>query len=91
MTNATVIEISESKLDDSVLTSEIQIDDYDLLYCDINKHGGSFACYTGNDLSYNIKSYFPKDIENIFFEILLPNSKPIVVGTIYCQPDQATI
>ena len=31
--------ISESKLDDSVPTSEVQIDEYDLLRCDRNRHG----------------------------------------------------
>ena len=69
-------------------TSEIQIDEYDLLRCDRNRHGGGVACYIRNDLSYNVKSYFPKDIENIFFELLLPNTKPIVVGTIYHPPNQ---
>ena len=67
LTNAAVIGISESKLDDSVSTSEIQIDEYDLLRCDRNRHGGGVACYIRNDLSYNVKSHFPKDIENIFF------------------------
>ena len=38
--------------------------------------------------SYNVQSYFPKDIENILFELLLPNIKPIVVGTIYRPPNQ---
>ena len=28
---------------------------------------GWVACYIRNDLSYNVKSHFPKDIENIFF------------------------
>ena len=75
LTNAAVIGISESKLDDSVPTSEIQVDEYDLLRCDRNRHGGGVACYVRNDLSYNVKSYFSKDIENIFFELLLPNTK----------------
>ena len=88
LTNAAVIRISESKSDDSVLTSEIQIDEYDLLCCDRNRHGGGVACYIRNGLSYNVKSYFPKDIENVFFGILLPNTKPIVVGTIYRPPNQ---
>ena len=88
LTNAAVIGISESKLDDSVSSSEIQIDEYDLLLCDRNRHGGGVACYIRNDLSYNVKSYFPKDLENIFFELLLPNTKPIVVGTIYRPPNQ---
>ena len=88
LTNAAVIIISESKLNDSVLTSEIQINEYDLLRCDRNRHRGGVACYIRNDLSYNAKSYFPKDIENIFFELLLPNTKPIAVGTIYRLPNQ---
>ena len=66
LTNAAVIGISESKLDDSVSTSEIQIDEYDLLRCDRNRHGGGVACYIRNDLSYNVKSYFPKDRKHIF-------------------------
>ena len=88
LTIAAVIGISESKLGDSVPTSEIQIDEYDFLRCDKNRHGGGVACYVRNDLSYNVKSYFPKDIENIFFELLLPNTKPIVVATIYRPPNQ---
>ena len=88
LTNAAVIGISESKLDDSELTSEIQIDRYDLLRCDKNRHGGGVACYIRSELSYNGKSYFPKDIENVFFELLLPNAKPIVVGTTYRPPSQ---
>ena len=40
LTNAVVTGISESKLDDSVLTSEIQINGYDLLRCDRSRHGG---------------------------------------------------
>ena len=89
LTNAVVIGISESKLGDSVLTSETQIDEYDLLRCDKNSHGGGrVACYIKNDLSYNVKSYFPKDIENMLFELLLPNTKPIAAGTVYRPPNQ---
>ena len=54
LTNAAVIGISESKLDDSVVTSEIQINEYDLLRFDRNRHGGGVACYIRNDLSYNV-------------------------------------
>ena len=66
LTNAAVIGTSESKLDNSVFTSEIQINEYELVCC-------------------NIISDFRKDIGNIFFEIL-PNSEPLVVGTIYRPP-----
>ena len=71
-----------------VLEQEINIDNYKILRCDRNRHGGWVACYIRNDLSYNILSVFPCEIENIFFKILLPNSKPVIVGTIYCPPSQ---
>ena len=70
LTNAVVIRFSELKLDDSVPTSEIQIDEYDFLCYDRNKHGGGVACYIRNDLSYNVKSYFPKDRKHIFWIII---------------------
>ena len=88
-TNAVIIGISESKLDESVLEPEIEIDNYKILRCDRNRHGGGVACYIRNDLSYNIISVFPSEIESVFFEILLPNSKPITVETIYRPPNQS--
>ena len=88
-TNAAIIGISESKLDESVLEPEIEIDDYKILRCDRNRHGGGVACYIRNDLSYNIIFVFPSEIESVFLEILLRNSKPITVGTIYHPPNQS--
>ena len=64
--NAAVIGISESKLDESVLQSEIQINNYDLLRRDRNKNGGGVVCYIRSDISYIQKKYFPEEIENIF-------------------------
>ena len=54
LTNAAITGISESKVDGSVLEPEIQIDDYKILRCDRNRHGGVVACYIRNELSYNI-------------------------------------
>ena len=39
--------------------------------------------------SYNILFFFSREIESVIFEILLPNSKPITVGTIYGPPNQS--
>ena len=80
-TIAAFIGICESKLDASVLEQEINIDNYKILRCDRNRQSGGVACYIRNDLTYNF-------LENIFFEILQPNSKPVIVGTIYCPPNQ---
>ena len=88
LSEAAVIDISELILDNSVLFSEIQIENYDLIRSDRNRHGGGVACFIRNDLSYNMKSFLPSEIENIFIEIFLPYSKSLVVGTIYHPPSQ---
>ena len=36
-----------------------------------------------NDLSYDVKSFVPLEIEYIFFKLLLPNTKTIVALIIY--------
>ena len=51
--NDAIIGNSESKLDESVLEPEIEIDDYKIIRCDRNRHGGGVTCYIINDLSYN--------------------------------------
>ena len=86
--NAANIGVSESKLDESVLQSEIQINNYDLLSRDRNRNDGGFACYIRSDISYIQKQHFPEEIENIFFEILLPKTKLIVVWIIYSLPTE---
>ena len=74
VTNASVIGIPESKLDYSVLKSEIQIDEYELPCYDRKSYGREVTCYIKNELSYNIihisrklyKTYFL----NYYYQIL---------------------
>ena len=96
-TNATVMGICGSKLDASVLEQEIILDNYKILHCDRNRHGGGVACYIRNYLSYNILSFYVKlkifslkiyYLTPKFFQILLPNWKPVIVGTIYRPSSQ---
>ena len=89
LSNAAVICVNESQLHDSILSSELHIDSYNRFYCDSNRHGGGVVCYIRNDLSYDGKSFFPSEIENIFFELLLPNTKPRVIWIIYRPPSQS--
>ena len=70
LSEAAVIGISESKLDDSVLSSEIQIENYDLIRSDRNRHGGGVACFIRNDLSYNAKSFLLSEIESLLLWVL---------------------
>ena len=86
--NAAAIGIYESKLDKSITNSEIIIDNH-ALRCYQNRNGGGVACYIRKDSSYAQKNLFPNDIENIFFEIHLPKSKPKTVGLVY-QPQNQT-
>ena len=77
LSNTAVMGITESKLDNCILDSEIQIENYQMFHCDGNRKGGEVASYVINDLSYIEKYFFPEEIENIFFEILLLKTKPI--------------
>ena len=44
----------------------------------------------GYDLiRYNVSVNCPTDFENIFLDLLLPNSKPILIGIMYRPPDQS--
>ena len=88
-TRATVIGITESKLDGSVLDGEINIDRYELVRSDRNTHGGGVACYIRSDISFNVRGDFSSEIENIFLDILLPKTKPILIGILYRPPDQS--
>ena len=56
------------------------MDGYALIQKDRNRHGYGVACYIKNSISYNIKDIFLDDIENIFIDVLLPNTKPYIVG-----------
>ena len=85
-TKAAVIGITESKLDESIFQSEIQIDNYDLLRCDRNRNGGGVVYYIKTDISYVEKDFFPNVIEHIFLEI--PKTTPITVRIMYRPPSQ---
>ena len=59
-----------------------------MLRCDRNRNGGGVAFYIRRNIGYLQKHYFPREIENIFVEILIPKIKPLVVGIIYRPPNQ---
>ena len=48
VTNATVIGLSEIKLDITVLSSELEIEGYDLIRSDRSRRGGGVACFVKN-------------------------------------------
>ena len=80
--------MSESKLDVTILQSEIQLSNYQLFRCNENGNGGGVASYVRIDVGDLQKTFFPKTIENIFVEILLPKTKPLIVEITYRPPNQ---
>ena len=87
--NATILGISETKLVNTIMDSELKIEGYDLIRSDRNRHGDGVACYIKKDRHYNVRENCPKNFENIFLDLLLPNSKPILIGILYKPPDQS--
>ena len=81
-----VICFSETKLDSTVTSSEVLIDGYSNIRRDRNRHGGGVACYISNSIHYNERTDFSNDFENIFIDILLPKTTPILFGVVYRPP-----
>lgn len=87
--NADIICLSETWLDNSVFDSEISINGYTVVRRDRNRHGGGVCIYIRNTLSFNIRDDLEhSDLEALFIDILLPKSKPILCGVIYRPPKQ---
>ena len=59
---ASVIGITESKLNRTVLDGEINIDGYELVRSDQNRHGSGMASYVRNDISFNLRCDFSNEI-----------------------------
>ena len=89
-TDASLIGISETKLDETIENDEIKIDGYTIERFDRNRRGGGVACYVRNDIIFNVREHFSDEVENIFIDIFLPKTKPILVGIVYRPPDQST-
>ena len=71
--------------------SEIEINGYNVLRFDINRHGGGVARYVRSALSFTKINYFLHAIETIFIEIFLPKTKPMTVGIVYRSPSPTRI
>ena len=87
-TNAAIIGITESKLDDTVLDAEIEIEGYSVTRSDRNRHGGGVVCYIRDSIIYNLRPNFSNNFENIVLNLLLPDTKPILIGIFYNPPNK---
>ena len=83
---ASVIRITESKLDKTVLDEEINIDGYELARSHQNRQGCGAACHIQNDISFNVRGDFSSEVENIFLDIFLPKTKLKLTGILHRPP-----
>ena len=85
--SASIIAISETWLDSSISDSEISINGYTVIRSDRNREGGGVCLYIKDNLAFNYRSDLSNDnVESLWVDILLPKTKPIVVGVCYRPP-----
>ena len=54
---------------------------------DRDRHGGGVCCYVRNDIAFTARPDLNiLNDEIVFIELLLPKTKPIIVGTMYRPP-----
>ena len=89
ITNASIIGINETKLDETIWSSELEVNGYDLVRLDRSRRVGGVACYIKSSVAYSYKESFCSNTESIFVDIFLPKSKPILLGILYRPPDKS--
>lgn len=88
---AAIIAVTETWLDHTVSNTEIHLDGYSVIRKDRNRHGGGICMFIRDDLAFT-----PLPLDNLsesdevfFLELLLPKTKPIIIGTCYRPPKQS--
>ena len=83
-----ILAINETKIDSSILDSEIHIDNYTIVRFDRNRFGGGVALYIKNNIPYSErKDFVPDNLEMICVEITRQHSKPLLIATWYRPPN----
>ena len=83
ITNVSIIGTSEIKPDKTILSSELEVDGYDLVRLDRLSRGGSVSCYIKSLIVCSYKGSFCSTTDSFFVDIFLTKSKPILLGILY--------
>ena len=85
-----VISINETRLEQSILNSEIYIPGYEIVRRDRNRNGGGVCFYIKTAINYSVRTDLNiNNLENLCLEIRKPNSKPFLIVTWYRPPNSA--
>ena len=84
--------INETRLDQTIKNSEVEIHGHDIVRHDRNRHGGRVAIYIRDIIPYSERKSLTvlDNIEAIFLEIKKPNTKPILISRWYRPPNSNT-
>ena len=82
-----ILSINETKLDESIKSSELHIPGFEFIRRDRNRNGGGVGFYIKSSNSYVVRSDLNVvNLENLIIEIRKPNSKPFLIATWYRPP-----
>ena len=86
--NAPILGISESRLDSSILSSEVDIEHYDVVRMDRLRRKGRVACCSRKSLFFMTSQVFVLTLKAFLQAFFLLKSKPILVGLLHRPPDK---
>ena len=86
--NASVIDVSKTKLDETYLKSDVVIKDFDLIKLDWFRKKCVFAYFINNSAAYTYKAKIFLNAETIIIKVYLPKTEPFIAGIIYRPPDK---
>ena len=85
--NAPVLCVSETWLDDTISNAEVSIAGYGLELKDRRRDGGGVCIYILDNIAFNRKHEIEFDVmEFLAIDILLSKTKPILIGACYRPP-----
>ena len=83
-----IISISETWLKEYITNQSVKIENYNVIRRDRESHAGGVCVYIRSDLAYNQRVELQNtDLEDLWIELLLPKTKPILIGTCYRAQD----
>ena len=86
--NIDVIALNETRLDNTLSTNQLKINNYELVRKDRNRYGGGVCIYIKSHINYRVRhDLINPDIEAIIIEIIKPNSKPFAIVASYRPPE----
>ena len=84
-----IVSLNETKLDQSICDSSLEIANYDIIRNDRNRFGGGVALYVNKNLSYKVITDLMVDkLESVSVQIKNGSFKPFIVTSIYRPPEK---